>query len=388
MTRIIPAGPLPRAAGVIRGRGPRPFPFDSPRASFWYCARSAIVQGCRALGLREGDRVLAPAYACGSEIDALVGAGLRLDYYRIRRDLSVDLDHVEESCQPGEAAPRALFVTHYFGFAQDTDALLAFARAHGLLLIEDNAHGLYSLDPRGRALGSMGDAGVFSLTKTLPVPDGGALVVNTPASSVPERGRRPHLFPVAGKTRYLVEQAVERRSRGAGRFLRGSLLDPLARRVKDTTGTPRVEKKEGMDLIGFRRERADWNMSTAARLMAGVSLRPEIPAIRRSNYSDLLERIESDTRVRVLLPELPDGCCPLMFPVVVNDARGLLRHLAGADIRAKHFWSFSHPDVPLGRFPFEADLKQRTVALPVHQDLDAADMARIADAVRAWRAEG
>ena len=388
MRRIIAAGPLPRASDFLRPPGPRPFPMGNPRASYWYCARTAIVQGCQSLGLRAGDRVLAPAYACGSEIDALVGAGLRVEYYRVRPDLSVDLDHVERLCRAGEPAPRALFVTHYFGFAQDMDAMLAFARARDLLVIEDNAHGLYSHDPGGRPLGSLGSASVFSFTKTLPVPDGGALVLDASAVSPPGRGRRPEPFPVAGKVRYLLERAVEQKSRSAGRVLRQGVLDPLVKRVKSRRGDPHVEKKEGMDLIGFRRERADWRISVPARVMFRASLSRDIPHIRRANYSTLLAGIEPDSRVRVLLPLLPGGCCPLMFPVVVDDPRGLLRHLSASDIRAKHFWSFSHPDVPMVQFPLEAELKQNTVALPVHQDLGEEDMARIADAVRAWRRSG
>jgi dTDP-4-amino-4,6-dideoxygalactose transaminase len=388
MKQIISAGPLPRPSDFLRPPGPRPFPLGNPRTSYWYCARTAIVQGCLSIGLRAGDRVLAPAYACGSEIDALVGAGLRLEYYRVRPDLSVDLDHVEHVCRAGGSALRALFVTHYFGFAQDMDSILAFARARDLVVMEDNAHGLYSRDPGGRELGSLGNASVFSFTKSLAVPDGGALVLDASVPSAPDRGRRPELFPVAGKARYLFEQAVEQKSRGAGRFLRQSVLDPLARRVKSQASVPHVESKEGMDLIGFRRERVDWRISTPARLMLRASLSRDIPDIRRSNYSALLAGIETDSRARALLPLLPNGCCPLMFPILVDDPRGLLRHLSAVDIRAKHFWSFSHPDVPMQQFPFEAELKKNTVALPVHQDLDRDDMARIAEAVRVWRRGG
>ncbi len=385
MKRIIAAGPLPRGPRLVRPRAPRPFPLGHPRASYWYCARTAIVQGCRALGLRAGDRVLAPAYACGSEIDALVSAGMQLVYYRIAADLSVDLDHLEQLYRAGQPAPRALFVTHYFGFAQNMDAILAFARERELRVIEDNAHGLYSRDADGHSLGSRGDASVFSFTKTLPVPDGGALVLGDLAASLPGAGRRPECLPVAGKVRYLLELAVEQRSRGAGRFLRRGVLDPLARRVKSHAHLPAVEKKEGMDLIGFRRERAEWRISTPALWMARASLAHEIPDIRRSNYATLLARIASGARLRVLHPVLPGGCCPLMFPVVVDNPRDLLRHLAAADIRAKHFWSVSHPDVPMDNFPLESRLKQNTVALPLHQDLDEGDMIRIAEAVCAWQ---
>lgn len=385
MRRIISAGPLPRGSGWVRPRGPRPFPLGHPRATYWYCARTAIVQGCASLGLGPGDRVLAPAYACGSEIDALLGAGVSLDYYRVAPDLSLDLDHLAQLYRAVRPAPRALFVTHYFGFAQDMDAIVEFARERRLLLVEDNAHGLYSRDAAGIPLGSRGDASVFSFTKTLPVPDGGALFLRDSTVPFPDKGRNPELLPVAGKVRYLLEQRVEQTSRGAGRFLRHRVLDPMARRVKSHTHAPIVEKKEGMDLIGFKRERRDWRISAAARLMARGSLSRDIPDVRRSNYGTLLARIEPNSKLRVVLPSLHPGCSPMMFPVAVDDPRSLLHHLAAADIRAKHFWSISHPHVPMENFPLEERLKRTTVALPIHQDLDEEDMIRIAEAVRVWQ---
>ena len=384
--RIISANPLPRSSHPFRRHGPLPFPFGEGNATFWYCARSAIVQGVRALGLRAGDRVLAPAYACGSEIDALVGERLELDFYGIHPDLSIDMNQVAQLCRETQKPPvRALFVTHYLGFPQDMDTILDFTRQHDIFVIEDNAHGLYSADPTGRPLGSRGDAGVFSLTKTLPVPDGGALAMNRENHLPVPQSLRPPVLPVAGKTRYLAEQAIEQTSRSASRFLRERLLNPLVRRVKAGARVPHSEREDVLDILGFKRERANWDMSPLAHAGARLAASPLIPETRRANYLALLERIEPCPRIRPLLTKLPDGCCPLLFPIVVDRPAELMRYLASADIRVKHFWSISHPRVPLDRFALETSLKQRTVALPIHQDLGLEDMVRIATAIRDWR---
>src|SRR6185369_7599174 len=66
---------------------------------------------------------------------------------------------------------------HYAGFSGPTDAFRRLADVHGLLLIEDCALSLLSAQGQ-RPLGSTGDVGIFCLYKCLPVPNGGALVVN------------------------------------------------------------------------------------------------------------------------------------------------------------------------------------------------------------------
>src|SRR5690348_9474853 len=98
MTTAIPAMPPLRLGGLLKRRGTYPFPFGRNGVSLWWNARAAIWQGVRCIGLELGDRVLVPAYCCGAEVDALLQAGLTLDYYRILPDLSPDLDHLDDLC--------------------------------------------------------------------------------------------------------------------------------------------------------------------------------------------------------------------------------------------------------------------------------------------------
>ena len=103
-------------------RASQDFPFNSDDISFWYKGRVAIWQGIQRLSLDPSEQILVPAYACGSEIDPLVQAGLKPLFYRIGPDLSPDMEDLERLC---ERPCRALWVTHYFGFAQPIRELLA-----------------------------------------------------------------------------------------------------------------------------------------------------------------------------------------------------------------------------------------------------------------------
>src|SRR5207245_6549749 len=78
-----------------------------------------------------------------------------------------------------------LYLIHYVGFPGPVQELSVACRARRLLLIEDCAQALLS-NCAERPLGSFGDVAIFSIRKTLPVPDGGALVAGTDRKSVGE----------------------------------------------------------------------------------------------------------------------------------------------------------------------------------------------------------
>ena len=78
---------------------------------------------------------------------------------------------------------RAVIPVHLFGRCADMDAVLAVAKRHGLLVVEDAAQA-HGATYKGRRAGSMGDAGCFSFYpgKNLGAfGDGGAICTNDAA---------------------------------------------------------------------------------------------------------------------------------------------------------------------------------------------------------------
>ena len=158
-------------------RGALPPPLDAGRVTFYVKARNGIWQLIRALGVQEPDVVLVPSYNCGAELDAVLKAPATARFYRVDGSARVDFDDLRQAI---DARTRAVLVTHYFGLPQpDLAAIVELCREHDLFLIEDCAHALYSTHA-GRSLGTFGDAGIFSLWKTLPLPNGGAVLANRP----------------------------------------------------------------------------------------------------------------------------------------------------------------------------------------------------------------
>jgi dTDP-4-amino-4,6-dideoxygalactose transaminase len=389
-SRFVPAMPLVDYRFRRHRNIEVPFPLNEPAITFWYNARAAIHQGARALGLNAGQTVLVPAYSCGSEADALLKAGLGVRYFRVQPDLSPDYDHLRRLTDEGRF--HALLITHYFGFAQDMDAVVKFASDRGLAVIEDNAHGLYSLDHLQRRLGSLGDIGIFSFSKSLALPDGGALLVNHPSADglLPTPGRPPQFLPVAGKMKHLLEQAAARRAPGLTADIKRHVLDPCTaslKRVLTNDSTPAMDEHiREKSLTELRLERADWTMSRVARLLLARVDHVRIPSARRRNFVALLTATRNLRRTRSLFDSLPEGCCPMFYPIVVDEPVKLQRFLATRNIFCKRFWSFFHDSLPERDFPDESRLKRTVLALPIHQDLGEGEMAVIASQLEAWDA--
>jgi len=138
---------------------------------FFSLGRHALTEALRAAGIHAGDKVLLPEFICRDVLASLAVVGADVVWYPVGADL-----------RPAGAAEtwstaRAVVAVNYFGFPQPLELFCAYAARTGAVLIEDNAHGFLSRDEAGRWLGTRGDAGVFSLRKTLPLADGAVLLV-------------------------------------------------------------------------------------------------------------------------------------------------------------------------------------------------------------------
>lgn len=346
------------------------FPFEAPGVRYFYFARNAVWTLSRILGLERGE-VLLPAYHHGVEIEALVDAGATPRYYRVNWRMEVDPDDVKRLITP---RTRAIYLIHYAGFPGPARALKELAQAHGIPLIEDCALSLLSHDGE-RPLGSIGDASIFCLYKTLPVPNGGALVMN---GERPRGIPAPPEPPVASTLSHLASALLmnlELRGGLAGRLLRQTVR-AVGRTAANGAGLERV----ATGTQHFDRAHVHLGMSRLSRRIALTQNFPLIVEKRRRNYFYLLGQL------RDLAPpvrnQLPPGACPLFFPIRVEEKQKVMRRLAARGIETIDFWSVGHPSCPAGEFPEVDTLRRSILEIPCHQDLDQPAMAMVARAVR------
>lgn len=113
----------------------------------------------------------------------------------------------------------------------------------------------------------------------------------------------------------------------------------------------------------------------------GVAPRTRVTEVRKLNE---IERIgckavtESELYIKPLLPDLSDGCCPLYFPVLVQNPAYVKKYLAEQNIECFNWWQNKHTAVDWSKFPVAEELKRRVVALPVHQKLNVEQIQRAA----------
>ncbi|KIC10758.1 hypothetical protein RA19_10220 [Leisingera sp. ANG-M1] len=338
-----------------------PFPFGSSATHLTSNGRFAIREGLRALGLAKASKVLLPAWHCGSEADAVLAAGLQVALYRLRPDLSADLEDVERQLAAGGVS--AVYAIHYFGYGQPVAALRELARAQGAALIEDVALGLFSVSQDGRPLGSRGDMSVFSLVKTLPLPDGGALWLREPQPSALSRLGPPPLRPVLAGVKGML-----RRSFGAGRPTQAAALDNR-------------QLEAWQDRAGIAPGDMKGRMSAVTRLLLRTADAGAVAAAHRRNYQLLQANVPRRAGMRPLLPDLPAGACPAFFPLFTPDADHVHQHLQAAGIQTVRFWRQFHPAVDLSAHLEAQKLKRCVLRLPVHAGLQPAEMRRICDAL-------
>lgn len=368
-----PIAALPALSpGMFMPRGlgpPLAFPFCDPRTHYFYLARGAVFAAVQRLGLA-GAEVLVPAYHHGVEVEALVAAGVRPVFYNVTTDLQADLASLAREVTP---ATRALYVIHYAGFAQPMARLCAWARAHGLKVVEDCALALLSAEGP-RPLGTRGDAAIFCLYKTLPVPNGGALWM-------PEPWDAPPLEPAGAATavHQLVSSLVTglARSGPVGRLVRAA-VQGSARRVRRWRPLPVDARPVGGRSFVPGQERlaiSPVSLAIAHRLDART-----IVERRRRNFQALLGALRDVAPP--LVHQLPRGVSPLFYPLWTPEKRRLQAALAAEGIESIDFWREGSPLVPARKFPDVEALRAHVLELPLHQDVDEADVARMVEAVR------
>jgi hypothetical protein len=194
-----------RCAGP-RGGGALDAIFPAGRTTFFAYGRQALAEALRRGGVRRGDRVLLPGLICREVLASVAAVEATPRFYAVNEDLGTDESLLAAAAPEGA---RAVVAVDYFGFPQRLEPFREFCMDRGAVLIEDNAHGFLSAD--GDApLGHRADFGVFSLRKTLALPNGAALVdTRAAASFAASTGATYDLSPAGAERRYRMKAAAK-----------------------------------------------------------------------------------------------------------------------------------------------------------------------------------
>jgi dTDP-4-amino-4,6-dideoxygalactose transaminase len=120
---------------------------------------SALHLSLLAAGVGPGDEVITVPFTFVASVAAIVYTGAQPVFVDIDPDtFTIDVAAIESAITP---RTKAILPVHLYGQPADMDPILAIARRHGLVVIEDacQAHGA---EYKGRRTGSLGDFGCFS----------------------------------------------------------------------------------------------------------------------------------------------------------------------------------------------------------------------------------
>jgi dTDP-3-amino-3,4,6-trideoxy-alpha-D-glucose transaminase len=320
------------------------------RAASVGCASGldAIEIGLRALGLKDGDKVLTTPLSAFATTLAVVRAGGVPVFVDVDERGLLDLDLATEAIS-SDSSIRFLLPVHLYGSALDLEHLQSVRERFGLRLLEDCAQSI-GASHAGRVAGSVGEIAALSFypTKNLgALGDGGAISADDPALLEKCRVLRDY-----GQSSKYIHSELGLNSR----------LDELHAAVLLRAFLPRLDQ---------------WT------------------ARRREIAHVYLDGMQS-TLVRPL--PVPAGASPAwhLFAVLVPDRRRdeFLAYLRDRGIQsAVHYPKLISDQQALRKSPFEVfgalsratNFAECEVSLPIHPYLTDAEVASVVDAVNSWR---
>lgn len=319
---------------------------------------SALEMSALLLDAQPGDEVIVPSFTFVSTANAFAMHGFKPVFADCRPDtLNVDQTTIAPLIGP---RTRAILVMHYGGVGCEMDEILALARRHNLVIVEDNAHGLFA-KYKGRALGSLGALATqsFHETKNVTSGEGGALLVNEPA---------------------LVERAEVLREKGTNRsrFFRGEVdkytwvdfgSNYLASEIQ---AAYLLTQLRASDLVQSMRtaiwERYDATLSDWAQ--ANGVQRPTVPSHCEQPshlYYVLMPTAAARTR---LIEHLKAQSILAVFHYIPLNLSPMGRKLGGT----------------AGSCPVAEDLSERLLRLPFYTNLSVDDQDDVIEAVQEFKA--
>ena len=170
------------------GTGPRVAQFERDFAAHRGVRESqvAAVNSCTAAlhvsmlaaGIEPGSEVITTPLTFCATVNAILHAGLvpvLADVDPVTQN--IDPDAIEATITP---RTKAILPVHFAGRPCDMDRIMAIARKHKLVVIEDCAHAVEA-EFRGKPLGTFGDFGCFSfyVTKNVVTGEGGMILGNS-----------------------------------------------------------------------------------------------------------------------------------------------------------------------------------------------------------------
>src|SRR4051794_27680210 len=150
--------------------------FGSKYAQLTSSGTAALTTAMAALGIGYGDEVIMPTFTFVASFEAVLSVGAIPILVDVDKTLTLDPKAVKEAITPNT---KCIMPVHMCGSMANMDALKDICDEHDLLLLEDACQSI-GATYKGKAVGTIGDAGTFSFdfVKTITCGEGGVVMTN------------------------------------------------------------------------------------------------------------------------------------------------------------------------------------------------------------------
>jgi perosamine synthetase len=341
--------------------------------------RAAIFQALLQLKLSPPSTVLVPTYHCPTMVAPVILAGLTPAFFGLLNDGRPNLASISDETA---SKAKAMLVSHYFGYTRSLAEVRRWCDHHGIALIEDCAHCLFG-QAGDRQVGAWGDFSTASLSKFLPVPEGGLLASAT--RPIQELRLKSPTIKAQIKGCVDILELSTRHERLAG--LHGALKCLF--KIKNTRIGKAVVTQAcaAPEDVTMMRECDMGRIALAplwvTRLLSALLPRGRNIRRRQENFSCYSACFENLRGAKALFPidaEQSSRIAPYVFPLWVDDAErvyGAMRALELPVFRWDRIW----PGTPVIAGDIAPLWRKHVLQLLCHQDLNGSDIERICRAV-------
>jgi len=287
-----------RSGNWYRGQGNTVTQFEKAYAELLDAKRcvctvngtNALLTALHVLDVGVGDEVIVSPYTFIATYNVVIGsAALPVFADTDPETFQINPDTIEERITE---RTKAILPVHILGLPADMDKIMAIAKKHNLVVIEDACQA-WMAEWRGKKCGTIGDLGCFSFqnSKHLPIGEGGAVIGNDeelmdrvmsyhncgrPYGSV----KRTSGYPIIGTNRRMTEyqaavglSQIKRLEKDTAR--RNENAEYLTSRIKDIPGIVPLKLYDGVTrcayhLYPFRYKKEHFNNAPRDKFLAAL----------------------------------------------------------------------------------------------------------------------
>lgn len=297
--------------------------------------------------------ILCPAYSCWSMIAPFEFSGWTVVYYRLNKDLTVDLNSLEQALK--WCRPDAILTMNYYGSASTKEAVAKVkAWDEKITVIEDFSHCTFSLD---MIFDEAVDFYVTSIRKSVGVCDGALVMSKKPTNR-----------------HYIGNEAPNFGSLRLG-----------AQRQKGRYAVTKMQDEKDVFLSELRQGEAMIDKLDGVHPISVVSMRmletlngEEIALARRENMKHLWTLLNGKVEMIPGLERGFDGA-PFSLPILVDNRDAVQKKLAQRGVYAPVLWPIDEKARKVCEN--SARVSDHMLSLPIDQRYDWDDMEDVAKIV-------